>query len=327
MNTSVRTYITALLAMSALVTSAETSVKAKADSVTLTMGDRANVNVEVITDRPAGRLVGLPKPEEDYHGMELVNQSADTADLGNGRTQITHHLTFQAFDPAPVVTLPPFRYVTGTDTFLSDIVTFKVLPVELSPELGDINNPDSLTIHPSESFIAVKSKWYDYIPDWSIWVLIGLAVAALAIVLYLLYKKNGPAIFTPRKPIPPYELAMRRLAAIRSKGLIEQGRTKEYYTELTDTLRSYLEGRFGIYAMEMTSKQILKKLRENQDTKLSADQIEQTLELSDFVKFAGMKPLPDDNVKTFNTIYDFVESTKPAPLPEEADKDNRKEKK
>ena len=325
MKTSPRTYLTALLTISALTAAAETTLKAKADSVTLTMGDRSNVNVEVITDRPAGHLIGLPKPEEDYHGMELVDQSADTTDLGNGRTQITHHLTFQAFDPAPVVTLPPFRYVAGTDTFSSDIITFKVLPVELSPELGDVNNPDSLTIHPSESFIAVKSKWYDYIPDWSIWVLIGLAVVTLGIVLFLLYKKNGPTIFTPRKPIPPYELAMRRLAEIKSKGLIEQGRTKEYYTELTDTLRSYLEGRFGIYAMEMTSKQILRKLRENQDTKLSADQIEQALELSDFVKFAGMKPLPDDNVKTYNTIYEFVESTKPAPLPEEADKDTRKE--
>ncbi len=68
---------------------------------------------------------------------------------------------------------------------------------------------------------------------------------------------------------------------------------------------------------EMEQKQILEQLRANEETQLSAAQIQSALEMADFVKFAAVKPLPDDNIKTYNTIYDFVESTKPVPTPEE----------
>jgi len=292
-------------------------ITAQADSVALTMGDTTAVRVQVIKEGHAGALVGLPEKEHDYHGMELYNIAVDSTDLGNGRTQLDYTLTFQAFDPAAAVVLPGFTYVVGTDTARSNVLTFKVLPVDLSPELGDVNNVDSLTIHPSEGPVQLRTRFYDYIPSWWYWVVIALAAAALAVVLYLLYKKNGPSLFVARKPVPPYELAMQRLVAIKRHGFIERGQFKEYYTELTDTLRSYLEGRFGIFAMEMTTKQILEQLRANEETHLSAAQIQTALEMADFVKFAAMKPLPDDNIKTYNTIYDFVESTKPVPTPEE----------
>ncbi len=292
-------------------------VTAEADSVALTMGDTTVVRVQVIKEGHPGVLVGLPEKEQDYHGMELSNIAVDSTDLGNGRTQLDYQLTFQAFDPAAAVVLPGFSYAAAGDTVKSNVLTFKVLPVELSPELGDINNVDSLTIHPSEGPVQLRTRFYDYIPSWWYWVVIALVAVALGVVLYLLYKKNGPSLFVARKPVPPYDLAMQRLAAIKHRGLIERGQFKEYYTELTDTLRSYLEGRFGIFAMEMTTKQILEQLRANEETQLSAAQIQSALEMADFVKFAAVKPLPDDNIKTYNTIYDFVESTKPVPTPEE----------
>lgn len=293
------------------------TVRAKADSTTLVMGDQTAISIEVLKNGHPGTMVDMPKREADYYGLEMIEVSADSTDLGNDRVQLNYRFIFQAFDPQEMVTLPPFRYAQDGDTARSEALVFRVLPVDLSPQLGSIENIDSLTIHPDEQPFVIKARWYDFIPDWWIWVLVGLIVVALGIVLALLYKKNGPALFTPRKPEPPYDIAMRQLESLKQKHLLEKGQAKIFYTEVVDILRKYLEGRFGIFAMEMTSKQITRKLRENKETHMSAAQIEQVLQLADIVKFAAENPTPDEGQRTYNTIYQFVESTKPLPETEE----------
>lgn len=299
-------------------------VIAKSDSTTLVMGDRVAVTVEVLKNAHGGSLLNMPEKEKDYHGMEMVDCSTDSADLGNSRIQLVYHFTFQAFDPKELLTLPPFQYASQGDTARSDILTFKVLPVDLSPELGNVEDIQSLKVHPDEPVVSIPGRWYDVIPDWWIWVVIGIAVIALIVVLLLLYKKNGPKIFVARKPTPPYELAIGKLNHLRDKRLAEKGLGKEFYTELTDIWREYLQGRFGINAMEMTSKQILKQLRDNPETHLTVAQLEQVLEISDFVKFAALTPTREEMDRAYNLIYAFVESTRPAPEDDENTKDKPK---
>lgn len=307
------------LAFASIVTThAEVKVRADADSTTIFMGDCASVTVEVLTPSISGHLV-LPKFEEDYYGMELSSFHSDTTDNANGTKRIIYHLSMQGFDPQ-VVTLPGFTYVLDGDSTRSNPLTFKVLPVELSPELGNPEDIENLTIHPEESVVKIQAKWYDFIPGWIIWVLLGLAAVALAVVLYLLYKKNGPNIFVPRKPEPPYDKAIRRLDALKASGKITSASSKVYFTELTDILRQYIDGRFGINAMEMTTTDILRSLRQNQETRLTAEQIQQVLSLADFVKFAAVRPPQEDAQKTFNTVYRFVQDTKPAPEPQDSSK-------
>ncbi|MCI9055564.1 MAG: hypothetical protein HFJ87_10570 [Muribaculaceae bacterium] len=224
-----------------------------------------------------------------------------------------YRILVQAFAPG-VVTFPPFKYAVGTDTAESGFLTLKVLPVEL----------DSLeTINPMESVVNPSRRWYDYIPEWLWWALLGIAVAAAAIALFMLYRKNGTLIVRHTKPVDPYEAAMTELTRLRERKLAESGREKEYYTHLVDILRTYLERRFAINAMEMSSTQILDTLRRNPETRDNQPRIKQILEIADFVKFANVRPMPDDNIKTFNNVVQFVEATKPAPEPEpEADTKN-----
>ncbi|MDE7396247.1 MAG: cell wall anchor protein, partial [Muribaculum sp.] len=128
--------------------------------------------------------------------------------------------------------------------------------------------------------------------------------------------------------LPPYELAVKQLNELKSEKLCENSREKEYYTRLTDILRIYLETRFGINAMEMTSTQIMRSVRSHDTTKPSAALMKQILEIADFVKFAKVRPLPDDNVKSFNQALQFVEATRPEPETAEStdstDADNQK---
>lgn len=300
------------------------SITATADSTTLVMGDRVTVNVNVINEGAPGALVDPPQKKHDYFGLEMIEATTDTADLGNGRQEIAYRLIFQAFDPNELLTLPPFRYASGSDTVQSDILSFKVYPVELSPQLGDPNDVENLTIHPAEGPQTLPRKWYDVIPDWWIWVLVAVLVIALGFVLLRLYRKNGKTLFSKPKPVPPYELAMQRLSELKDRKLLEKGQTKVYYTDLIDIMRNYLDGRFGINAMEMPSTEILRRLRRNQETHLSATQIEDVLRLADIVKFAAANPSAQEGQSTFNTITKFLEDTKPVPQPEETPTTNKK---
>lgn len=302
------------------VAASQVTLTAAADSTVMVMGDLNRLRVSV--DIPAqfassAQLVDFPvlTPGAEYlpfNGVDVVASDSTTTITGGDR-RIDFDFTIQAFDPG-TVTLPPFAVVPapGADTAYSNVVTFKVLPVDV----------DSLeTINPMASIVSADSRWYDYIPNWLLWTLLAIAVCAAGVWAYFTFRRHKEIVELRRTPpVPPYELAISRLNTLRSQGLAESGHEKEYYTELVDILRQYLQGRFGINAMEMTSTQIVRALRANPETKMTADQMRQVLAMADFVKFAKVRPLPDDNIKAFTRAQDFVEQTKPAPEPEaEAD--------
>ncbi len=283
-------------------------ITASIDSAVIEMGSLTNITVNVVDSDKAGYVAELPNSGDQFDAFDVVSVDVDTLPAG-----IQYKIGIQAFIPG-MITIDPFHYIMGDDTINSDIVTLKVLPVEL----------DSLqTINPMESVVNPPRKWYDIIPNWLIWALLCIVLIALivaAVRLWLQYRKTGTISLHKPKPIDPYERAIKQLASLREQKLAESGQEKEYYTALVDILRLYLQGRFGINAMEMTSTQILTSLRKNPETRNNQERIKQILEIADFVKFAKVRPLPDDNVKSYNNVSYFVESTKPLPVEEENDK-------
>ena len=102
---------------------------------------------------------------------------------------------------------------------------------------------------------------------------------------------------------------------LKEEKLWQGGQDKQYYTRLTDILREYLDGRFSINAMEMTSTEILDALRRNNETRVVERHMKEILNVADFVKFAKMRPLADDNEASMRYAITFVEETKPQPEP------------
>ena len=83
----------------------------------------------------------------------------------------------------------------------------------------------------------------------------------LLVVWIIKVRKSRKSLFHHEKPaIPPYVLAMKALEEIKKEKLWQSGKTKEYYTQLTDTIRNYLDGELGISAMEQTSFESLSAL-------------------------------------------------------------------
>lgn len=296
---------TSILAVVTGIT-AKSSIKATLDSAYVTMGNITALTVEVVEPRSASAMVGFI-PETMPKEVEVVGEAdCDTVNLDDNVRQITRRIILQSFDSGAYA-LPPVLYLNGNDTMLSNIVTLKVNPVDVS-HLEDI--------HPNANTLTLESRWYDFLPDWIIdywgWIVLTVLIVAGGVCAVLIYTKRMNVPFIPaKKPVPPYEMARQRLDTLQEQHLCERGQERQYYTELTDILREYIDKRFNINAMEMTSREILGQLNANPDTRPSERLMRQILEVADFVKFAKMRPMPDDNVKSFKHAVEFVENTKP----------------
>lgn len=320
--------VTALLAAGFAAHAAESvQVIATQDSVDVMQGGLRQIDVEVV--QPADmQLRWLTDPvSSEQSVVELlpgieVNWSSvvDTARLGNDRLQLKRTLLVQPWDSGEYV-IPGIALVAGSDTFVSKRLSLKVYPA----------NIDTMTtIHTWMPAVDQKRHFWDWVPDFiaDYWwaYLIGILAIAGAIAGYLLYKKGGikSALRPAPKPVPPYERAIAQLQVLRNRQLCEKGREKEYYTELTEILRQYLDGRFGINAMEMTTPQIKRAVYATVSEKSASTMMNDILEMADYVKFARMRPLPEDNVRAFNQAMAFVENTKPEPAPEAEGKEAKK---
>lgn len=283
-------------------------IKASLDSLQLTMGQQTIARVDIVKSADATSELLVDK--NAFPGqVEIIDWlEGDTTDIGNGLVEIKRGLLIQSFDSG-VYTIPPFLLVSGPDTIRSNSLSLKVNPVDVTA-LTDI--------HPIADVAEFDSEWYDWLPDWItdywVYILLGVLIVAGGVCAYLIMsKKVNVTILPQKKRLPPDQIAFNRLNALKEAQLWEKGQEKEYYTRLIDILRDYLQERFGINAMEMTSSQILKALRANKETQLLHSRMERVVEIADFVKFAKVRPLPDDNVRAFSDSMQFVEETRPAP--------------
>lgn len=289
-------------------------LKARIDSSQITMGYQTAIRFDIVNakDAPSEIMVDKASMPPEIEIVDWVY--GDTTDLGNNQVEMPRALIVQAFDSG-VYTIPPFFMVSGGDTLRSQAFSLKVNPVDVS-KLTDV--------HPIAAAMDYETKWYDFLPDWItdywLWILCAVVLIAAGVCAYLILTKKVDVPLVPKKkPLPPYQLAMQRLEHLRGENLWQNGQEKEYYTRLTDILRDYLQGRFGINAMEMTSQQITRILSQNEATRMPNKRMKQILEIADFVKFAKVRPLPDDNARALAEAVNFVEETRPVEQPENPD--------
>ena len=109
--------------------------------------------------------------------------------------------------------------------------------------------------------------------------------------------------------LPPHQQAMKEMERIKTEKIWQKGMSKEYYTELTDTIRIYIKERFGFNALEMTSSEIIDKLLEVKD-KEAISELRSLFQTADLVKFAKHNPLMNENDANLISAIDFINETK-----------------
>ncbi|MDR2891223.1 MAG: hypothetical protein LBV18_06500 [Alistipes sp.] len=141
-----------------------------------------------------------------------------------------------------------------------------------------------------------------------------LAVVLLGAWFLTKYRHRIPLLGGERPKTPPHIEAIRRLEALQNQKLPQNGKHKQYWSGITDILREYVEGRFGIGAMEMTSEETLAALdaprREGLVDETRYRNLGGLLRTADLVKFAKFTPDDAENEAAWYDAYYFVEETK-----------------
>ncbi len=115
---------------------------------------------------------------------------------------------------------------------------------------------------------------------------------------------------------PPWTVAFQRLTALKEAGFPAQGQVKAYYTELSDILRRYMEGRFDIKAPEMTTEEFLIYLKQNSALNVRQKQsLQDFLNCCDMVKFAKFSSSTAEMEQSFDLAWRLIEETQPQAMP------------
>jgi len=275
---------------------------AQLDTNVIVIGDQINLLLSV--EQPKGLRIDFPVFTDSIgSGVEIIKQSSqDTISLENEIIKVNKNFLITSFEDG-VHKMNPFEFkihdenllnIIRTDTLLLGVKTFDI---DTSKANFDIVMPINTPI----AFAEIAP-----------WAFGGLTVAAL-IVLLLLYlrkrKKNQP-LFVKLKPTEPaHIIALRKLDEIKQQKLWETGKVKQFHSELTDTIRLYLDERFQLSTQESTTDEILQAVNSVDANSKWHAKLKEILERADLAKFAKYTPLQDENELSLKFAYKIIETT------------------
>lgn len=288
------------------------TVEQRMDSLQLLIGQQTILHLKA-TARKGARIV-LPsfKPQDQIvPGVEVVEQSkGDTMQMGDDRIQVSRDYTLTSFDEK-VYVVPALDVKIDGKSYHGNPLALKVLTVPVD------------TVHPNQFYPAkgVQDNPFEW-SEWSFafWLsLLMIIICGAMVYLRNRLKKNKPIIARIRivKRVPAHEKALREINDIKHHHTSASQETqKEYYTQLTNTLRAYIVSRFGFNAMEMTSGEIIEHLRASGDQKM-IDELRMLFSTADLVKFAKYEiPMNENDANLVNAI-NFIDQTKTDEQPKE----------
>lgn len=303
------------------VSAQDVTLKTTIDSTSIYIGDQTLIHLDL--SQKLGEIVQLPYFSDTItNGILVLNTSKpDTVKLGNDRIQIKMDYLVTSFDEG-LYYIPPFKAISGKDTALSNDLGLKVLTFNVE----DTTDGAFFDIKPVYSAPWVFADYFFLV----LGIFSGIWIILLILIALKKYRNRKAGILpvVPAEPLLPADVeALQALESLKQAKLWQTGYEKEYYTRITDTLRRYLERRFNINAMEMTSSEIMDTLRGSDEVKDVKNQLRNILETADFVKFAKMSPMPDENESNLSRAVQVIKETRPVEKVEENEAQSEKSNK
>jgi hypothetical protein len=279
---------------------------ARADNSSIKIGEQFKLILEA--QAPTGYKFSFPQVADTITKLEIIDRSKiDTAVLQDKKLySYKQVLTVTCFDSG-YYPIPPFTFSyqqpgdTATHTAETEALLISVqgIAVDTAQNIRDIKMP-----------LKVPFSFAEALP----YILAGIGAILLVLLVIYLKKKfrkkevAKPAIVIPKRP--PHEIAMEELKKLENERLWQQGLIKQYHSRLTDIIRTYIEHRFGIIAMEMTTGEIMQSVKNMNFDSSAAEKLSHLLTLADMAKFAKVLPLPGENEMSMQQSYEFISVTK-----------------
>lgn len=296
------------------------SVSARIDSTVLRIGDQTKLTFE-ISQKPNQKVISPLFSDTIVEGLELVELGKnDTVSGKDGNIIVRQNYQVTSFKDS-LFYIPPYPFVLNGDTTWSKSLSLKVVqPFKIDTAAN--------TITDIKNVFDAKFDWMGLV-KWILLVILILAILAVLFVFIRKYWQKKPIFVTAPEPaLPAHIIALQQLDKLKQEKPWHHGRSKEYHTELTTIVRTYIEQVFEIPSLEMTSDEILENLSDmRKENKEAFVALRQLLQLADLVKFAKWNPTPDEHELSLANSYSFVKLTKVEEQPAELTKTEESKKK
>ena len=279
------------------------TARASVDSTDYLVGDFIHYSLEVKYFKDL--LVTLPFIRDSLKHLEIIKESEPVITEDEIYKTAIYNFTLSYYDSADISIQPiavKFKLSENDSirTILSNPVSFTVhtVEVDLQAEIKDIKSP--LTIPLDWKFIALI-------------VLFSLAVIVALYFLYRRYKKKKSEQPVEKKiyKIPAYIKALQSLENLEKQQLWQQGKVKDYHSDITGIIRNYFEERFKLPALELTTRESIERLKRVRDGSHILETTDKFLNNADLVKFAKFNPMASVNEEMMIQAKEIVNHTIP----------------
>lgn len=280
-------------------------VKAEIDTTNIRIGEQFQLKISV------NETQNVILPKIRLTGLEII----DSTKVDTTKNSLIRRYILTGFDSGSFY-IPQQQIFVKNQAFLTDSLLVNVATVAV-----DTTNVKKFPIK------SIKKEPYTF-DDFKIYIYI--AIAALAIIAFWIYwfvirKRKEETDEQTYRTLPPYEEAIFRLNELDEKLLWQNNKVKEYYSELTEIVRGYIERELKVPALENTTDEVLEMLKDFKDaetiqtSQVTLDKLKSLLREADLVKFAKSKPLSMEIEEDRKDAQDIVSNLKPKPIIAEND--------
>jgi hypothetical protein len=279
------------------------TARASVDSTDYLVGDFIHYSLEVKYFKDI--LVTLPFIRDSLNHLEIIKESEPVITVDEIYKTAVYNFTLSYYDSADISIQPiavkfKLNENDSVRTILSNPVSFTVntVEVDLQAEIKDIKSPLTIPL------------------DWKFITLIVLLSLAVIVALYFLYrrykkKKSEQPVEQKIYKIPSYIKALQSLENLEKQQLWQQGKVKDYHSDITGIIRNYFEERFKLPALELTTRESIERLKRVREGSHILETTDKFLNNADLVKFAKFNPIASINEEMMIQAKEIVNQTIP----------------
>ncbi len=252
-------------------------VKAEIDTTNIRIGEQFQLKISVAETQN----VIIPKIQ--LKGLEVI----DSTRIDTIKNSLIRRYILTGFDSGAFY-IPQQQIFVKNQAFLTDSLLINIATIAI-----DTAKVKKFPIK------SIKKEPYTF-DDFKIYIYLILAILAIIgfwIYWFVIRKRKETEDAPTYRTLPPFEEAILRLNELDEKLLWQNNKIKEYYSELTEIVRGYIERELKVPALENTTDEVLamikdfKNLDSIETSKETIKKLKDLLQEADLVKFAKSKPL------------------------------------